>query len=154
MSLAEAERTTLREALDRYEQEISRKKKGAKLEIVRIRYWMNHELAIRSLAKIRSVDIAKWCDAEAQREVQSEAQSKDKKKSKTKTKRYIKPNTINNHLILLSRLFNVARRKWGIKALKNPVQNIERPKSTPGRERGLVGDEEVYLLGVPLISVQ
>ena len=63
VSRIEAEKTTLREALERYLKEISSSKKGASIEAIRICYWRNHPLSKRSLAEIRSSDLAAWRDA-------------------------------------------------------------------------------------------
>lgn len=122
----EGERTTLAEALKRYEREVSRAKKGAKQEAARIKYWVTHPLGGRPLASIRSSELAKWRDDELARD--------------------IAPNTVNKHFILLSHLFNVARREWGMEALQNPVTNVRRPKLPRGRDRRLVADEESRLL--------
>ena len=62
VSLVEAERTTLGEALDRYEREITPAKKGWKQEKYRIRIWRRDPLAMRPLASIRSTDLASWRD--------------------------------------------------------------------------------------------
>ncbi len=59
VSRLEAERTTLAEALDRYEQEVSPAKKGWKQESYRIGLWRRHPLSARSLASIRSSDLAR-----------------------------------------------------------------------------------------------
>ena len=48
----EAEQTTLSDALDRYEREVTPRKKGAKQEKLRIRAWKRDDLAQRSLASI------------------------------------------------------------------------------------------------------
>jgi integrase len=61
-------------------------------------------------------------------------------------KRKIGPNTINKHLILLSHLFNVARSEWGMESLRNPIENLRRPKTTKGRDRRLRPDEERFLI--------
>lgn len=47
----EAENTTLSEALDRYEREVSSTKKGHRREKTRISLWKNHPLAKRILAR-------------------------------------------------------------------------------------------------------
>ena len=53
VSRQESEKTTLSEALDRYEKEISSSKKGYNQERKRISQWKRHPLAIRFLASIR-----------------------------------------------------------------------------------------------------
>src|SRR5688500_12176540 len=60
VDLAEAKRTTLGEALQRYLEEVTPTKRGHVQERNRIRSWLRDPLASRSLASIRSVDIAEW----------------------------------------------------------------------------------------------
>ncbi|MEA3363638.1 MAG: Shufflon-specific DNA recombinase [Thermodesulfobacteriota bacterium] len=93
VSRKEAEKTTLNEALDRYRREKTLHKKGAAQENNRIEHFKRSNLASRFLSTIRSTDIAKYRD-----------QRLEEGKS---------PYTVNNELILLSSLFNVAHREWG-----------------------------------------
>jgi integrase len=125
-SRKESETTTLTEALDRYEREKTQHKKGKKQESNRISKWKNSDLAPRFLATIRGSDIAKYRD---QRLAEG-----------------LSPYTVNNELILLSHLFNVAAREWGMEALSNPVTKISRPKLPKGRDRRLQSDEEKLLV--------
>lgn len=55
-------------------------------------------------------------------------------------------NTIRIHLSLLSFLFNVARKEWGMPELINPVPLIRKPRLPRGRDRRLTGNEEERLL--------
>ena len=55
-------------------------------------------------------------------------------------------NSIRLYLALLSHLFNVARKEWGMVELVNPVELVCKPKLPQGRDRRLVGDEEARLL--------
>ncbi|MBP0599563.1 hypothetical protein J8I26_15720 [Herbaspirillum sp. LeCh32-8] len=66
VSSSESERTTLNEALIRYQNEITAKKKGAQAEQNRIKQFQRHTLAKRTLASIRSSDIASYRDARLQ----------------------------------------------------------------------------------------
>ncbi len=127
VSRAEAEATTLTEALERYAVEISAKKRSGGRESYIIRFWQSSSLTARSLASIRSKDIAAFV-----RECES---------------RGLSPNTIRLHLALLSHLFNTARTAWGMESLSNPVDLVkgQRPKLPGGRTRRLVDDELVRL---------
>ncbi len=127
VSRKEAENTTLDEALDRYLREKTPHKKGAAQETNRINLFKRSDLASRFLATIRSTDIAKYRD-----------QRLEEGKS---------PYTVNNELILLSNLFNVAHREWGMESLDNPVAKISRPKMPKGRDRRLLPGEEELLSG-------
>ncbi len=126
VSRAEAESTTLKEVLQRYLNEVTPTKKGAKQEGDRIKVWMENELASRYLASLRSVDFAQYRD----QKVADGASA----------------STIRNQLNIISHLFNIARKEWGMESLMNPIQNIRMPKLPSGRDRRLQGDEEVRLL--------
>ncbi len=55
-------------------------------------------------------------------------------------------NTVRLELALLSHMFNVAIREWGIGLTYNPVASIRRPSPGPGRNRRLTAEEEERLL--------
>lgn len=120
VSRHEAENTTMSEALDRYQQEISVLKKGASTEAIYIRYWNHHTLGRRSLASIRSTDIATWRD--------------ERLKS-------VSSGTVNRELNFLSHVFTIAIKEWGMASLVNPVSQIRRPKNPASRDRRLLPDE-------------
>ncbi|MEM9670683.1 MAG: hypothetical protein AAF950_17335 [Pseudomonadota bacterium] len=63
LDLEEAKRTTLAEALDRYELEETCLKKSPDVERYRIGAWKRDPLANRVLSSIRSSDIAAWRSA-------------------------------------------------------------------------------------------
>jgi integrase len=126
VSREEAENTSFGEALARYANEITPRKKGARQERDRIAFLKKHALAHRSLASIRGADIAAY---------------RDERLEAGKS-----PITVNNELIVISHLFNTARREWGMESLQNPVSNVRKPKLPPGRDRRLAGDEEQRLL--------
>lgn len=125
ISRAESEKTTLKEAFERYLREVTVTKKGAKREETRIKQWLQRDLAQRYLASIRGCDIASFRDARL----------KD-----------VSANTVRLELAVLSHLFTIARKEWGMENLHNPVQNIRKPKPSPGRDRRFVDGEEAKLL--------
>lgn len=125
VSSAESERTTFREALERYQREITVGKKGAMPERSRVKNLLGGPLAIRSLASIRSSDIASYRDNRL-KEVSAQ--------------------TVIHEINLISNLFNVSRKEWGMENLSNPVEIIKKPKLPNGRDRRLVNEEEVWLL--------
>jgi integrase len=55
-------------------------------------------------------------------------------------------NTVRLDLALVSHVFEVARKDWGLEALSNPVKAIRKPKLPRGRERRLLAGEEALLL--------
>jgi integrase len=129
LSQKEAESTTLEESLDRYEREISSSKKGHLQEKKRIRTWKSHPLAKRFLASIQGKDIAAWRDA--------------------RIKSGSSANTVRLDLAIISHLFEIARKEWGMEGLKNPVKSIRLPSPPSGRDRRLQpGELEKILASV------
>ncbi|MGZ7172300.1 site-specific integrase [Burkholderia gladioli] len=121
VSRSEAEATTLYEALKRYEEEISLAKKGSAQESSVIKTCKAVDLAKRPLATIRSADVAKLRDAWL----------KD-----------YKPATVLRRLAVLSHVFNVARKEWGMKSLSNPVELIRKPQPNNARTRRIASSGE------------
>ncbi|CDL65243.1 putative integrase recombinase protein [Burkholderia phage Bp-AMP4] len=54
--------------------------------------------------------------------------------------------TVNREMNLLGHVIEKARKEWGVELPENPVQEVERPKHSPHRERRLRDDEEARLL--------
>lgn len=121
---AEADRTTLAQALERYEREVTPRKKGAQQEAYRVRALRRLPLASRALSRIKGADIASFRDAELE---------------------LLAPSTVVKHLALLSNLFEIARKEWGIE-VDNPVRKITKPKFNNARSRRLSVEEARYLL--------
>nr|WP_238976378.1 site-specific integrase [Leptospirillum ferriphilum] len=119
VSLKEAENTTLSEALDRYEREVTIHKKNQRSEKLYAKTW-KAALGSRSLASINSSDIAKFRD---------------------ELLKSVSPNMVRLELALLSHLFTIAIKEWGLSGLVNPVQQIRKPKLPRGRERRLMTGE-------------
>lgn len=124
VSRAEAESTTLCEALERYEREVTPRKKGAEQERYRIRFLMKHTLATRYLALIRGQEIAKFRD-----------ELLDEK---------LAPSTVMKYLAILSHLYETATKEWAIE-VDNPVKKINKPKVDNARVRRLSKEEEKFL---------
>lgn len=114
LSRSEAESTTLRELLDRYQTEIVPTKRGRAQELSVIRALQQLDIAPRSVASIRGADLARLRDGWL--------------------KTY-EPATVSRRLCLLSHLFNVARREWGMESLSNPVELIRKPTVNNARTR-------------------
>ena len=129
-SRAEAEATTLREALDRYEREVTPKKKSSSDERYKLGAWRSSTLAARSLASIRGKDLAAWRDAELTGGSAT--------------------GTVRRKLALLAHVFKVARKEWGMESLASPVDTIQLPPPGKARDRRLVGDEQARLMTAAL----
>ncbi len=126
VSRAEAESTTLREALQRYESEVTAMKRGRESESSALKAWYEHIIASRALSRIRGHDLALIRDQWV--------------------KRGFKPGTIVRRFAILSHVFTVARREWGMESLGNPIHDVRMPRVDNARDRRLQGDELVRLL--------
>jgi len=115
VSRNEAETTTLGELLDRYLIEDTADKKGSVSEACRIRKLLRHPLAKRFVASIRGVDMARYRD-ERLKEVSGPS--------------------VRRELTILSQLFEVSRKEWGI-FVHNPVREIKLPRKGKARDRRL-----------------
>lgn len=114
VSRSEAEATTLYEALTRYEEEVSPVKKGAAQEASVLKACKADALARRPLAAIRSADVAQLRDEWL----------KD-----------YKPATVLRRLAVLSHVFNIARKEWGMESLTNQVELVRKPQPNNARTR-------------------
>lgn len=122
----EADTATLNEALGRYAQEVTPGKRSAGREVNRIKAWQRHPLASRFLASIRGMDLAAYRDERL-------AQGKG-------------ANTVRLEIALISHVYTIARKEWGMESLANPVESVRKPKAPPGRNRRLENGEEQRLL--------
>ena len=121
----EAETTTLKTALERYREEVTVQKKSVRAEENLIKHWIARmEFSDKPLAALRSSDFAKFRD---QRLKQVSSQ------------------TVRHELKLISHLYNIANREWGI-SVTNPLLNLRMPPQGKARERRLTGEEESYLM--------
>lgn len=119
------ERTlTLSAALERYRTEVLDEVKKRR-EIGFIQQWLTRPIASKFLSSIRSTDIT-----EAITEMRAEGKG---------------PRTINLHLAVVSHLYTVATKDWGMEFLSNPVLVVRKPKTPAGRDR-LLTDEELERL--------
>jgi integrase len=85
--------------------------------------WLNNDLCYRTLANLKGADFARYRDG---RRSQGRAE-----------------NTIRLELQLISQLYEIARKEWGMEGLMNPLKNIRKPSSSVARDRRLeVGEFE------------
>ncbi|MHB1564507.1 MAG: site-specific integrase [Leptospirillum sp.] len=119
VSRKEAENTTLSDALDRYLSEVSALKKSHRTEKIYAGTWKK-SFGSRSLASITSTDIAKYRDNRLKE---------------------VSENMVRLELALLSHVFTIAIKEWGMTGLVNPVMQIRKPKLPPGRDRRLLPGE-------------
>lgn len=116
LSRSEAESTTLYETLTRYEKEIVPGKKGVVQDHSLVRILKGTQLAKNYMASIRSADVAKLRD---------------------EWLKIYAPATVLRRLALLSHVFNVSRKEWGMESLLNPVEAIRKPQPKNARTRRL-----------------
>ncbi len=102
---------TLGDIFDRYAEEVSNNKKGARWEIVRLNKFKSYPLAGIKLADLKREDFERWIDS----------------------RRDVKPSTINRELNLMSHCLTQARR-WRLMSA-NPLTDLKRPKNPPHRDR-------------------
>ncbi len=125
---SEAERMTLREALDRYEREVTPRKRAQASERSNLRALRDEPAAELALALVGSREIAQMRDAWA--------------------RAGLKPASIKRRMVTLSHVFTVAASEWGMPGLKNnnPVREVKLATENNARDRRLEKDEEPYLL--------
>lgn len=127
----QAENLTLRDALQKYLETETPKKRGADQERRLINRLTKKPLAEKALGLILSADLAAYRDAR-QKEVS--------------------PTTAVKELCLFSSLFDVARREWGLITLENPCKTITYPRINNERNRRLQEHELTALLAAALNS--
>lgn len=121
----EAETTTLRTALERYEREVTSKKKAQRQEKSFIKGWLDrNEYAAKTLAGLKSSDFALFRDQRL---------------------KVVGTQTVRHELKLIAHLYSIASKEWGI-AIDNPLRNIKMPAQSKSRERRLSPSEECFLL--------
>jgi integrase len=122
---SEAERTTLRQLLERYRDEVTPNKLGKGPELSRLKRLIAHPVALQRLAALRSVDFSTYRDER----IDEEASNK----------------TVREELLLLSVVLNTARKDWSI-PVENWVEHVRKPVVGKHRERRPSADEETKLM--------
>lgn len=123
---------TIAEGLDRYRREVSILKRGYEQEKHRITVICRSPLASIITRHASSVDIANYRDWRLASINQ-------------KTGKPISNATVRLEMSLLSNFFDIGRIEWGITDA-NPVLNVRKPKTPPGRDRRLTAREERLIL--------
>ena len=103
----EARSLTLREALERYRDEKTVNKAGARQERDRIARWLEHPLAGKMLHQIVPGDLEKCRD---ERLTQGKAFA-----------------TVRHELNVISQVYEAARFSWRMRDLDNPMKHVKRP---------------------------
>lgn len=111
--------TLLRDLIQRYIDEVSPAKLGAKQEIVRLKAWVRHPLADRPISRCLPKDFA---DHIAQR-----------RKDTSKRGGPVSEQTIKHEIIAISNVFEAARKDWGY-PVQNPIKQISKPGGSYARD--------------------
>lgn len=119
-------------ALDYYRTHVSILKKGYAQEKYRIDQICRSFLGNKIAHQVTSVDIATYRDQRLN-------------EINPRTKRKLATSTVRLEMSLLSNFFDIGRIEWGI-CDANPVANVRKPKSPPGRDRRLTPREERLIL--------
>lgn len=121
----EAQKTTLGDLLERYAKEVSVTKRGAQVEALRVGVIRRSSLAKYAPAAITGKMIADYRDTRLGS---------------------VSGSTVNRELALLSHLFTVAMREWGIALHSNPVTLVRKPANNKARDRTLTDAQREALL--------
>jgi hypothetical protein len=113
VDLSEANKTTLKALLERYESEISSKKRST-VDKYLIKNIMRHEIISKVLAHITTTDVAKFRDARLQT---------------------VTGSSVNRELSILSDCIKRAINEWGCYIRENPVKPNLRCKENNKRNR-------------------
>ncbi|MGU7843664.1 site-specific integrase [Burkholderia sp. AW33-5] len=108
---------TLREALEKYAQEVTPLKKSARTELSVLGRWLKNPLAGLPLYSIRGADLTAYMNQ--------------------RLARGIAIATIRTEIALISHLYEVARTDWGYEDLQNPRKAMRRIKQGNVRDRRL-----------------
>ncbi len=112
--------TTVGDLLRRYRDTITPKKRSAPIERYRIAVILRHPIALLTLARATPDRFVEHREARL-REVTGETARKD--------------------LILLRHLFDTARREWGLKLQRNPLDDVAKPPPCKSRTRRVMPEE-------------
>lgn len=124
LDTGEAMRTRLRDALDRYEEEVTPGKRSAASE--------------RSLLRIIREDMGALglLDTPLPRITGS-----DLARLRNRWKRDVAASTIRRRMALLSHLYKIARKEWKMTGLHNPASDVELPRVSDERSRRITDAE-------------
>jgi integrase len=121
----EAEKTTLEELLDRYVTEVTPSKRGRDIEVIRIGALKRTALARYAVSSITGKLVAQWRDTRLSE---------------------VSGSTVSRDMTLLSHVFFVAIREWGIGLHTNPLSLVRKPPQGKPRDRILNDTERAALI--------
>lgn len=116
----EASKRTFADVLKRYAREVSPSKKGGRWEMIRIEKFCRDPIADTLLSDLTPEELGRWRDRRL---------------------RDVKPGSVKREIALMSAALTEARREWKWIS-ENPMHDIRKPSSPPGRDR-LISDAEI-----------
>lgn len=119
-----ANEQTLHDVLQRYMEEVTPTKRGAKREAEGIRFMQRQKFAMHAMTKLSPAAIAKYRDERL---------------------KIVSAGTIIRELSILSSVISHARKEWSL-PISNPCELVRKPAAPRGRDRLLSTDEEASLL--------
>jgi integrase len=134
---------TVRDAFNKYEKEVSRTKRGARFEAMRLNVLADvviqeppKKFGDLKISELNASHIAQLRDARllmavGGRPMAGEAMSADK---------LVKTSTVNRELNIVSNVFTIARKEWKWIAV-SPTKDVRRPKNPAPRDRRPTDDE-------------
>ena len=143
----EARRRTLAEAIDRYLDHEAPKLRDGRMHRSTLPWWPE-KLGRFKLCEITPALIAEYRNklaAETYRRARPGAKRSSLNAGEQAREFKRKPNTVNNYLVSLGRIFSVARREWHW-ITHNPMEGVAKLSAGPGRVRYLSEDERQRLL--------
>ncbi|MFT4190749.1 MAG: hypothetical protein QM617_04390 [Comamonas sp.] len=119
---------TLKDAVDRYMDEVTPTKRGENFENTRLLAFLRDPLfpSKKLIGEVGTDDLARWRDGWQAR---------------------VKPGTVLREITIVTHLFDVARREWRWISV-NPVDDMHRPPKPAHRERVISGSEIRRMLRV------
>jgi len=114
------ERVVLGDLVRRYRDEVSRRKRGGKVERIVLEAFLKHPICKRSVAELKTSDFSAYRDERL---------------------RVIQPVTLRRQLAPIQNLFEIARDEWGLPIRENPLAKLRLDKCTTRRERRLRAGE-------------
>ena len=119
VNLGLAEKTSFKDVIERYVQEVTLKTRSMKEDTYRLRALIRHPIAKLSMAGLTPIKVAEYRDERL---------------------KLVSNGAVIRELSYFSSIINHARREWGINMI-NPIPLVKKPSSTPGRTRILSEDE-------------
>lgn len=125
VSRTAAEKTTLKELITRYVDEVTPTHRGHESESIRLNAMAGRDISRKTAASLTAGDFAAYRDSRLKK---------------------VAAATVHRELGLFQQVLDQARREWGIHLHDNPVKLVSRPRLDNARERRIDPLEEKYLI--------